>query len=165
MRALLLSAGCLALAAAAGGEVGVGDRFPSLAAAGLAGPALPQVSGKVVLVDFWASWCAPCKASFPAYARLESEFASRGLVIVAVSVDEDAGSYGSFVKRLAPSFFVCRDPGHRLVREVEVPTMPTSYLRDREGRVRYVHAGFHGAETEQALRSEIALLLNETTHE
>ncbi|HEY5080021.1 MAG TPA: TlpA disulfide reductase family protein, partial [Opitutaceae bacterium] len=124
MHRLLLSAGCMALATVAGGEVGVGDTFPSLAAAGLEGTALPQTSARVVLVDFWASWCAPCKASFSAYARLDSEFASKGLVIVAVSVDEDAKSYDSFVKRLGPSFFVARDVGHKLVREAQVPTMP-----------------------------------------
>jgi thiol-disulfide isomerase/thioredoxin len=155
----------MALAAAACGKAGVGEKFPPLDGAGLAGAALPQTSGKVVLVDFWASWCAPCKASFPTYARLNSEFAPKGLVIVAVSVDEDAASYDSFVRRFAPSFFVARDAGQRLVREAQVPTMPTSYLQDREGRVRYVHAGFHGAETEQALRREIQFLLAERPHE
>jgi len=142
-------------------DVHVGDSFPPLASAGLVGNPLPRTAGKVVLVDFFASWCAPCKASFPAYGRLNAEFAARGLVIVAVSVDQVAGDYDAFVRALAPTFFVTLDRDQRLVREAGVPTMPTSYLVDRMGRVRYVHPGFRGAETERALRTEIAGLVAE----
>ena len=141
--------------------VRVGDLFPPLAPAGLVGSSLPQTLGKLVLVDFWASWCAPCKASFQAYVRLNSEFASKGLVIVAVSVDEDPTAFASFVRRFNPSFIVELDGEQRLVRETQVPTMPTSYLMDREGRVRYLHPGFHGSATESALRAEIEALLAE----
>ncbi len=151
----------LLFAEPAGAAVHVGDIFPPLALARLVGATTPQTSGKVVLVDFWASWCAPCKASFPAYSRLNSEFASKGLLIVAVGVDQDATSYASFVRKLNPSFFVALDSEQSLVREAQVPTMPTSYLMDRAGRVRYIHPGFHGAETEQELRKEIESLLSE----
>jgi thiol-disulfide isomerase/thioredoxin len=153
----------LATPVLAGAAVGVGDLFPPLASAGLAGKAPPDTAGKVVLVDFWASWCAPCKASFPAYSRLNAEFAPRGLVIVAVSVDENPSAYEAFVRRFAPPFFVALDKGQNLVRAVQVPTMPTSYLIDRAGRVRYAHPGFRGAATEQALRKEIEALLSEKT--
>jgi len=140
--------------------VSVGGFFPSLTSSELADGTLPTTAGKVVLVDFWASWCAPCKASFPAYARLYSEFAQRGLVIVAVSVDESPAAYESFVQRFRPPFSVVLDKNQLLVRAVQVPTLPTSYLIDREGRVRYSHPGFHGAATEQALRREIETLLS-----
>jgi thiol-disulfide isomerase/thioredoxin len=153
----------LASPALAGAAVGIGDVFPPLVSAGLAGGTLPDTAGKVVLVDFWASWCAPCKASFPAYGRLNAEFAPRGLVIVAVSVDEDASAYESFVRKFSPPFLVALDKGQNLVRAVQVPTMPTSYLIDRKGRVRYAHPGFRGAATEQALRREIEALLSDKT--
>jgi thiol-disulfide isomerase/thioredoxin len=160
---LLPSIACMYLLVAepADASIHVGDIFPSLTPARLVGATAPQTSGKVVLVDFWASWCAPCKASFPAYSRLNSEFASKGLVVVAVGVDQDAKSYASFVRKLNPSFFVALDSEQSLVREVQVPTMPTSYLMDRAGRVRFVHPGFHGAETEQELSKEIESLLSE----
>ena len=141
----------------------VGDSAAPLLAAPLAGVPLPATEGKVVLLDFWASWCFPCKASFPAYARLNGEFAPKGLVVIAVGVDENAAAYGAFVQKQRPAFFVALDRDQKLVQRVQVPTMPTSYLIDRGGKVRFVHQGFHGAETEDAERKEIETLLAERT--
>jgi thiol-disulfide isomerase/thioredoxin len=144
----------------AAAQTKAGDVFPSLAGAGLSG-VVPDSAGKVVLVDFWASWCAPCRASFPAYARLQSQYAPRGLVIVAVSVDEDQSDYDGFLRKFAPPFSTVRDQGQHLAAAVGIPGMPTSYLMDRSGRVRWVHEGFHSGDTEPALRREIELLLSE----
>jgi thiol-disulfide isomerase/thioredoxin len=141
-------------------EVKVGDVFPSLAAADLAGTP-PSTEGKVVLMDFWASWCAPCKVSFPSYARLQNDYAQRGLVLVAISVDKDSAAYEAFVKKLAPPFAVLRDKDQQLVRQVTIPAMPTCFLLGRDGRVRFVHRGFHGAETEREIRKQVDLLLAE----
>ncbi len=138
-------------------DIAVGDAFPMPGA----GMNLPAAEGKVVLVDFWASWCAPCKASFPAYSHLNEEYASKGLVILAVSVDEEPKAYASFVKRYSPPFAVLLDERHELVRRVNVPTMPTCYLVDRLGHVRFIHAGYHGSDTDKALRKEVELLLSE----
>lgn len=144
-------------------EVNLGDPFPTLTATELAGGALPATVGKVVLVDFWASWCAPCKASFAAYARLYADYAPRGLVIVAVSVDENPAAYESFVERFHPPFSALHDKAQQLVRVVKVPAMPTCYLLGRDGRVRFVHQGFHGDDTERELRRELDLLLADQT--
>ena len=158
-RALGLAA--LAAALAAPAQTAPGGLFPSLSAAGLAGAPAPGTAGKVVIVDFWASWCAPCKASFPVYSRLQREFAGRGLVVVGVSVDEKPSDYAAFVAAARPSFATLLDSRHRLVGAVQVPTMPTSSLIDRSGRVRFMHPGFHGEVTERELRREIATLLDE----
>ncbi|HEX2854218.1 MAG TPA: TlpA disulfide reductase family protein [Opitutaceae bacterium] len=148
-------------AGAAQAQIKSGDAFPSLADAGLSGGAVPATAGQVVLVDFWASWCAPCKASFPAMARLHADYGSRGLVIVAVSVDDKPAAYETFVKKLAPPFVTVLDGGKKLVREVKAPAMPTSYLIGRDGKVRFVHPGFHGDETDRQLRQQIDALLAE----
>ncbi len=154
------------VSASARAEIKVGDLFPSLANAGLvnlAGGDLPVTAGQVVLVDFWASWCAPCKASFPAMARLHQEFGGKGLVVTAVSVDEKPAAAAAFWKRLAPPFATLHDRELKLVKAVVVPTMPTSYLLAWDGRVRYVHRGFRGDSSERELRQQIQTLLAEKT--
>jgi thiol-disulfide isomerase/thioredoxin len=145
-------------------QVKAGDPFPELAAAGvvnLAGGELPTLAGKVALVDFWASWCAPCKAAFPALAKLHQEYAARGLVIAAVSVDEKPAAANAFWKKMAPPFPTLHDREQKLVKQVQVPVMPTTYLLGRDGRVRIVQQGFHGATTEKELRRQIEALLAE----
>ncbi len=157
--------GCLlacffAVLSTARAELSVGDPLPDLAAA--AGT-VPPTKGQVVLLDFWASWCAPCKASFPVYAALHREFQARGLLIIAVSVDEKSSAYESFIHRHAPPFTTVHDRQQALVRIVKIPAMPTSYLFGRDGRLRFIHQGFHGRTTADELRRQIEALLQEPT--
>jgi thiol-disulfide isomerase/thioredoxin len=145
-------------------ETKVGDAFPALSSAGvvaLLGGDVAATTGKVVLVDFWASWCAPCKASFPMMAQLHKDYASRGFVIAAVGVDEKSAAAVAFVKKTAPPFATLHDKEQKLVKQVVPPAMPTSYLIGRDGRVRFIHQGFHGDATERELRKEIEALLAE----
>ncbi len=142
-------------------EIKPGDPFPALgesALVSLDGSEVPQLGGKVTLVDFWASWCAPCKASFPAMARLHADYQARGLQIVAISVDEKPAAATAFWKKMAPPFSALHDKEQKLVQQVAVPTMPTSYLIGRDGKVRAVHIGFRGDLTQ--LRREIEELLD-----
>jgi thiol-disulfide isomerase/thioredoxin len=139
----------------------VGDSLPDLGAYGLEGKLPGNLKGQVVMLDFWASWCAPCKQSFPVMDKLYKDNSGRGLAIVAVSVDERSSDMEKFLKKNPVSFFAVRDAGHKLVKEADVSTMPTSFLIDRSGKVRFVHSGFQGKTTAKQYQQEIEQLLNE----
>ncbi len=150
------------LAAPARAAIAPGDPLPNLAAYQLTGD-IPNLAGKVVLVDVWASWCAPCKASFPAFSALQAELVDEGFVILAVSVDRKESAYMRFVESHQPGFATVLDSGQRLVAELAPPAMPTSYLFGRDGRLRSMHSGFHGDKTIDELRAEITRLLNDSS--
>jgi thiol-disulfide isomerase/thioredoxin len=154
--AILLSGASLA-----GAGVGVGQPFPNLSDFALTAGSLPSLSGRVVLVDFWATWCSPCRSSFPAYGALQNEFGDRGLTIVGVSVDQDGTAYADFLDKYSPAFVTVRDAQQQLVTAVRPPAMPTCFLIDQHGVVRAVHSGFHGKSTLRELRNEITKLLEE----
>ena len=137
-----------------------GDAMPDLSEFTLEGE-LPDLKGKVVLLDVWASWCGPCKASFPAFDAMHDAKVDDGLVILAVSVDKKSKDYESFLKRLQPRFATVRDANQELVALLGPPTMPTSYIFGRDGRLRTVHRGFKGDRTVEELASEIETLLQE----
>ncbi len=122
--------------------------------------ALSEFKGRVVLVDFWASWCAPCKASFPALDSLHEEFHDAGLDVVAINVDEDAKSARAFLSGKSPSMNVFFDPQGRSPEAFKVEGMPSSFLIDREGNVRFRHMGFSD-QTRAEFRREIKILLEE----
>lgn len=151
----------IALLSSAHAGVKVGETFPALATAQLVGGKVPVTEGKILVVDFWASWCTPCKASFPALGKISADYAERGVVLVGVSVDESAAAYAAFMKKNAPAFPAFHDAKQNLVRAVQVPTMPTTYLIDRQGRVRFVHSGFHGESSDRRLRADLETLLTE----
>lgn len=136
----------------------VGDVLPDLSAHKLEGK-LPELKGKVVLVDFWASWCLPCAKSFPAMDELYQKYKDRGLVVVAVSVDDKSADMEKFLKKHSASFPVVRDAAHSLVAAADVSTMPTSFIVDREGKVRFVHTGFRGEETKKQYVEQIESLV------
>ena len=141
------------------GGVKPGDTFPDLAAFKLEGKVPDNTKGKVVLVDFWASWCEPCKQSFPVMQELHTRYADRGLVIIAVNVDENRPDMEAFLKKNAATFVVLRDAKQKLVEKTGIATMPSSFLLDREGKVRFTHTGFRGAETKKKYEEEIESLL------
>lgn len=151
-------AALLAFASCARAALQVADPLPSF---GSVPDSPPPTADRVVLLDFWASWCAPCKASFPAFARLHREFAGKGLVIIAVGVDDQDSAHEAFIRKMHPPFFTMHDRDHEIVSTVGVPVMPTTYLFGRDGRLRLIHKGFHGSQTEDELHAEIATLLKE----
>jgi thiol-disulfide isomerase/thioredoxin len=117
-------------------------------------------TGKVLYVDFWASWCAPCVRAFPFLNGLEREFRDRGLQVVGINVDERAGDAVEFLRRYRASFAVARDSGGACPRAFGVVGMPSSYLIDRRGVIREVHVGFRDSDA-AARRAQVERLLAE----
>ena len=151
---------CAATAFAGGKGIKVGDPFPDLAGFNLEGKLPADLKGKVVLVDFWASWCGPCKESFPAMEDLYQRYGDKGLVIVAVNVDETAGAMSDFLKEHKASFTILRDASKKLVSAANIPSMPSSFIVGPDGKVVSAHKGFHGKDTVKEYTDEIEGLLN-----
>lgn len=148
----------LGITLASAAPVKVGDTFPDLSQAGLEG-SLPDLKGKVVLVDFFASWCGPCKESFPAMDALQKKYGDKGFIIVAVNLDKKKSDMDDFVKAHPASFTIVRDAANKLVSQVKIPTMPSSFILDKEGKVTAAHRGFKGEESVKEYSSEIESLL------
>ncbi|MBK8012164.1 MAG: TlpA family protein disulfide reductase [Deltaproteobacteria bacterium] len=98
--------------------------------------------GSVLLLDIWASWCAPCEASLPFYASLFERFSARGLRVLAVSVDEHEDDVRAFLARHPMPFDVVRGDDHAFLEQLGVDTMPSLWIVGRDGRIISRHAGF-----------------------
>jgi thiol-disulfide isomerase/thioredoxin len=103
---------------------------------------LDQYAGKVVVVDFWASWCVPCRRSFPWMNEMHEKYAEAGLVIIAVNVDRERENADAFLAKYPASFQILYDPTAALAKEYEVQVMPTSFVIGRAGEIIEQHAGF-----------------------
>jgi thiol-disulfide isomerase/thioredoxin len=119
---------------------------------------LEALRGKVVYLDFWASWCGPCRLSLPWMDRLRRDFGASGLEVVAVNVDETPADGIAFLKRYPVSYPVIGDAGGDIAELYDVRDMPSSYLIDRDGTVRLVHRGFN-ARSAARLRKQVAELV------
>lgn len=119
-----------------------------------------QLRGKVVYVDFWASWCSPCAQSFPFLNDLDSELRGQGLHVLGINLDEKPDDAKAFLEKHPANFTVAVDADGQCPRDFGVQAMPSSYLVDRQGIIRHVHLGFRRGEAEQ-LRGLVEQLLAE----
>lgn len=116
--------------------------------------------GKVVLLDFWASWCGPCRQSLPALEKLRDEFGAAGFEVIAVNLDQEIQDGLDFLKKYPVTYPTVQDAPGRIARLYDVKTMPMSYLLDRQGVVRHVHQGFNKKDVPR-LRAAVADLVAE----
>ncbi|HEX4299438.1 MAG TPA: TlpA disulfide reductase family protein [Gammaproteobacteria bacterium] len=104
---------------------------------------LAQYQGKLVYLDFWASWCKPCRQSFPWMDAMQKKYAADGLVIVAVDEDEQPADGQKFLAVEQPGFAIVGDPKGGLAERYALLGMPSSFLIGRDGQVLQKHAGFY----------------------
>ena len=121
---------------------------------------LASYRGKVVYLDFWASWCAPCRQSFPWMNQLQQAYGPKGFVVIAVNVDRERGLADDFLRQTQPNFKIIYDANGEIATAYNFKDMPTSILIDRDGKVRFVHQGFF-PEKEDLYASHINTLIIE----
>ncbi len=136
-----------------------GGRAPDFLLPGAQGTVmLSKATGSVIYVDFWASWCGPCKQSFPWMNAMQDKYRSQGLQIIGVNVDAKSEDAKKFLAQNPAHFTVAFDPKGATPRQYGVKGMPTSFLLDRDGKIIFQHSGFNAAAGE-TLEKEIKAAL------
>lgn len=152
------------LAAASGGTlpaaaVEVNQAAPEVRAIGTTGAAsLAALKGKVVYLDFWASWCGPCRQSFPWMNEMQAKYGARGFQVLAINVDANRGDADKFLAQTAAAFNVAFDARGETPRTYGIKGMPSSVLIGADGKILLMHAGFRDDER-QNLEDQIAAAL------
>lgn len=128
----------------------------------LANVKLSDYKGKAIYLDFWASWCGPCKQSFPWMNDMQSRYSSKGLRVVGINVDQKTDDAKAFLKDNPASFDVAFDPTGKTPRSYAIKGMPTSVLIGADGKVLMVHSGFKDEQRDELERQiKQALKLND----
>jgi thiol-disulfide isomerase/thioredoxin len=153
----------LALSASNVFAVSIGDKapdfnIPRLETNGMI--SLKHYRGKVVYIDFWASWCGPCRNSLPALNRVHTEFREKGFEVIAINLDEEREDAMAFLKEFPVVYPTAIDTSSKVPEAYGLVGMPTAYLVDRQGIVQLVHEGFKKSDIEQ-LREKIHRLLSQ----
>ncbi|HHJ12773.1 MAG TPA: TlpA family protein disulfide reductase [Gammaproteobacteria bacterium] len=130
-----------AQAAAAGSATGPAPDF-TLKTRGGTNTRLSEHRGEVVLINFWASWCAPCRQEMPLLDELYREYEPLGFTILGVNVEEDSRAALAMLEDIPVSFPILLDTESKVSKLYQVVAMPTSVLVDRDGNMRYIHHGY-----------------------
>lgn len=138
-----------------------GDRAPAFDLPALDGKGdvkLSDYRGKVVYVDFWASWCPPCLTSLPELEELRKQMPASKFQIVAINIDEKPKKALRFLEKKPVGYPSASDPEGKLPEQFGLETMPTSYLIDQNGVVRLVHRGYHKGDADK-IKAEATSLI------
>jgi len=139
----------------------VGDDAPGFSLKDISGKdwSLEDLKGKVVFINFWGTWCQPCKKELPALNELQRK--NKEVVIIAINIDKTRESADTFLKKISlDQLTILLDPGTKVVSSFGARAMPTSYILDREGKVRFIHYGFNEKKDPLLWETELKELLN-----
>jgi peroxiredoxin len=134
-----------------------GQKAPDFSLPTLKGPnvSLASLKGKVVLLDFWAQWCEPCKQELPELQKLSQAYAGKNVVVLGVNLDKTKDNAERLTRQLGITFPVALDPSGGVAGTYDLPKMPTSFLIDQKGLVRFVHEGFDGPKDVERFKTEL----------
>lgn len=121
---------------------------------------LAEQRGQVVMVNFWASWCAPCKQEMPHLNQLYDKYRSTGFVLLGVNVDDDPAKAAAEAAKLGIRFPVLLDSAKAVSKAYALNAMPTTFVIDRDGQVRHVHQGYRNG-FEQVYEQQVRALVKE----
>jgi peroxiredoxin len=121
---------------------------------------LQEQRGKVVLLNFWATWCSPCREEMPQLNKLYEKYRPSGFTLLGVNVDEDSRNTAGIASQMGVKFPVLLDSDKRVAKLYDLSAMPTTVLIDRDGRVRFLHRGYRSG-TESEYDQQIRVLLKE----
>lgn len=121
---------------------------------------LSALTGQVVYIDFWASWCKPCRKSFPWMNQMQQKYAGQGLQIIAVNLDTEEALAKAFLEKVPAHIPIIYDPEGKIASDYQLLGMPSSYVIDKKGNIRFSHKGFF-TRSEPLYEQELVLLLNE----
>jgi len=156
----LLLAACTGLAVAA--APATGSAAPDFTLRTLDGSnlRLQEQRGKVVLVNFWATWCGPCRKEMPHLNRIADKYRGSGLVLLGVNIDDDVRNAADVAAKLGVKFPVLLDTDKKVSKLYDLSTMPSTLVIDRNGRVRFLHRGYQDG-YEEAYDKQVRELLKE----
>lgn len=120
---------------------------------------LTEAKGKVVYLDFWASWCGPCRKSFPWMNKVQNQFKAQGFTVISVNLDKDLQTAQHFLDKNPSEFSVIYDPNGNIAKQFSLKGMPSSYLFDKNGNIVIAHVGFFEAKIPE-YEMQITRLLN-----
>jgi peroxiredoxin len=136
-----------------------GDKAPTFSIDSINGQGKVTITpGKVTLVDFWATWCQPCKKNFPKYQKIYTKYRAKGLHVVAVSVDDEESGIAEVAKFYGATFPVGWDEDHKITDLYQVSGVPILYIVGKDGTIKFIHRG-DGAGDELPIEKEIEKLL------
>ncbi len=158
----LLLIGIALLSSVALAKVPVGAEAPDFTLQTLSGTQLrlQEQRGRVVMINFWASWCAPCRQEMPHLIRIHEKYRSAGFVLLGVNIDDDPKVAASMAERIGVKFPVLLDTEKKVTRLYDMGAMPATLILDRKGRVRFSHLGYQNG-LEAAYEQHVKDLLKE----
>ena len=123
---------------------------------------ISDYKGKVTVVDFWASWCRPCKEEFPFLIELNNNYSEKGFAFLAVNLDEEIANMNNFLKKYSKdiNFKIITDPDSKIANQFNIEAIPSTFVLDKKGVLRYMHVGFSPGDKEK-FKTEIETLLSE----